>query len=156
MGVPRSYGLRLGYFQTSASRTRFLGYPYPYVRIWDVSSPLTTGDLPCYSWLAALGTGHAPRDELGEFFDQFVPYMPVRNVTADYPPTMLIHGTEDTDVPYEQSVMIAERLKAHGVEHELVTIPGGEHGLGGGDPQVIDAAYESALAFINQHLERPD
>ncbi len=77
--------------------------------------------------------------------------MPVRNVTADYPPTMLIHGTEDTDVPYEQSVMMAEQFKAHGVEHELVTVTGGEHGLGGGDPAVIDAAYESALAFVQKY-----
>ncbi len=86
--------------------------------------------------------------------DKFVPYMPVRNVTADYPPTMLIHGTEDTDVPYEQSVLMAQQFKEHGVEHELVTVPGGEHGLGGGDPQVIDAAYESAMAFIERHMGR--
>ena len=101
------------------------------------------------TWPKAV-SGWDPHTEAGEF----VPYMPVRNVTADYPPTMLIHGTEDTDVPYEQSVMMAERLKAHGVEHELVTIPGGEHGLGCGDPQVIDAAYESALAFIERHMGR--
>jgi len=83
--------------------------------------------------------------------DKFVPYMPVRNVSAGYPPTMLIHGTSDTDVPYEQSVMMAEQFKQHGVEHELVTIPNGEHGLGGGDPQLIDKAYESALAFVKRH-----
>ena len=33
----------------------------------------------------------------------FDPFCPVRNVTAAYPPTLLIHGTKDTDVPYEQS-----------------------------------------------------
>ena len=101
------------------------------------------------TWPKAV-SGWDPHTEAGEF----VPFMPVRNVTADYPPTMLIHGTEDTDVPYEQSVMVAEQFKAHGVEHELVTVPGGEHGLGGGDPQVIDAAYESALAFIERHMGR--
>ncbi len=101
------------------------------------------------TWPKAV-SGWDPHTEAGEF----VPFMPVRNVTADYPPTMLIHGTEDTDVPYEQSVLMAEKLKAHGVEHELVTIPGGEHGLGGGDPQVIDAAYDSALAFIERHMGR--
>ena len=101
------------------------------------------------TWPKAV-SGWDPRSEV----DKFVPYMPVRNVTADYPPTMLIHGTEDTDVPYEQSVMMAEQFKAHNVEHELVTIPGGEHGLGGGDPQVIDAAYDSALAFVDKHMGR--
>jgi acetyl esterase/lipase len=92
-------------------------------------------------------SGWDPRAEA----DKFVPYMPVRNVTSDYPPTMLIHGTNDTDVPYEQSVMMAEQFKEHGVEHELVTIPNGEHGLGGGDPQLIDQAYESAMAFVKKH-----
>jgi dipeptidyl aminopeptidase/acylaminoacyl peptidase len=79
--------------------------------------------------------------------------MPVRNVTAQYPPTLLIHGTKDTDVPYEQSVMMAEQLNRHGVEHELITIPGGEHGLGGGDPKRIDAAYQSALEFVKRHTK---
>jgi acetyl esterase/lipase len=82
---------------------------------------------------------------------KFYPYMPVRNVTNEYPPTMLIHGTADTDVPYEQSVLMAKELERHGVEHELVTIPGAEHGLADGDPKEIDAAYAAALAFVDRH-----
>lgn len=83
----------------------------------------------------------------------FHPYMPAENVTADYPPTLLIHGTHDTDVPYEQSSLMAEQLSKHGVEHRLVTIPNGEHGLGGGDPSLIDAAYDAALAFVELHMK---
>ena len=75
-------------------------------------------------------SGWDPHSEV----EKFVPYLPVRNVTKDYPPTMLIHGTNDTDVPYEQSVMMAQQFREHGVEHKLVAIPGGKHGLGGGDP----------------------
>ena len=85
--------------------------------------------------------------------EKFYPYMSVKNVTADYPPTMLIHGTNDTDVPYEQSTMMAEQFKKHNVQHELVTIPNGEHGLGGGDPKLIDAAYVSAFEFIQRHMK---
>jgi acetyl esterase/lipase len=85
---------------------------------------------------------------------KFYPFMPVQNVTKDYPPTMLVHGMADTDVPYEQSTMMAEELKKHGVEHRLVSIAEAEHGLAGGDPQQIDAAYESALAFVNRHMQR--
>jgi acetyl esterase/lipase len=29
----------------------------------------------------------------------FAPFCPIQNVTADYPPTMFVHGTKDTDVP---------------------------------------------------------
>jgi acetyl esterase/lipase len=98
-------------------------------------------------WPKAVSTWD-PRSDAAKF----VPYMPVRNVTMNYPPTMLIHGTADTDVPYEQSVMMAAEFKKHGVEHELISIPGGEHGLGGGDPKLIDAAYASALEFLKAKL----
>lgn len=84
--------------------------------------------------------------------ERFHPFMAVENVTADYPPTALIHGTSDTDVPYEQSVMMAEQFKQHGVPHRLIGIPGGEHGLAGGDPVLIDAAYAKAFAFVDEHL----
>ena len=84
--------------------------------------------------------------------DNFVPFMPVKNVTPDYPPTMLIHGTEDTDVPYEQSVMMAEQFTMHAVEHKLVTIPGAEHGLGGGDPELVAKAYDDAVAWVNRYM----
>ncbi len=85
--------------------------------------------------------------------EKFFPFMPVKNVTPDYPPTMLIHGTDDTDVPYEQSVMMAEQFQQHGVAHELVTIPGGEHGLGGGDPELIAKAYDDVVAWVNRYMQ---
>ena len=55
--------------------------------------------------------------------------MPVKHVTPDYPPTMLIHGTEDTDVPYEQSVMMAEQFKVHGQQDNSVSSVAGNYGL---------------------------
>jgi acetyl esterase/lipase len=98
-------------------------------------------------WPGAV-SGWDPRTQA----EKFDPFMPLRNVTKEYPPTLLIHGTNDTDVPYEQSVLMADELKKHGVEHELISIAGGEHGLGGGDPQRIDAAYDAALTFLRMHL----
>lgn len=80
--------------------------------------------------------------------------MPVKNVTSEYPPTLLIHGTDDTDVPYDQSVMMAEQLEKHGVEFRLITIPDAEHGLGGGDPKLIKGAYEAMLSFVNQQNQK--
>ena len=85
--------------------------------------------------------------------EKFYPYMPLKNVTKDYPPTIFIHGDKDTDVPYEMSVMMADELKKHGVEHMLITIPGGEHGLDGGDPELIESAYKAAIDFVNDHME---
>ena len=81
------------------------------------------------------------------------PYCPVRNVTADYPPTILIHGTEDTDVPYELSAAMAKELERHKVQHELVTVKGAGHGLSGGDKKLVEEAQDKALAFIRRHLK---
>lgn len=56
-----------------------------------------------------------------------LPYCPDRHVDGTYPPTLLLHGDADTDVPYEKSVKMAEALREHGVEHELLTIGGEGH-----------------------------
>ncbi len=81
------------------------------------------------------------------------PYCPVRNVTADYPPTMLIHGTADTDVPYEQSAAMARELARQKVKHELVTVTGAGHGLAGGDKRAVADANRRALEFLREHLK---
>jgi dipeptidyl aminopeptidase/acylaminoacyl peptidase len=82
-------------------------------------------------------------------FDKFCP---VRNVTAEYPPTLLVHGTKDTDVPYEQSDRMAQELGRKGVVHELVTVKDAGHGLAGARPAVVAEAHERVLAFLKKHL----
>jgi acetyl esterase/lipase len=81
------------------------------------------------------------------------PYCPVRNVTPEYPPTLLVHGTEDTDVPYQLSADMAKELARHKVPHELVTVPGAGHGLADGDKKLVADAHAKALAFIRTHLK---
>ncbi len=53
----------------------------------------------------------------------FDAFCPVRNLSAKYPPTLLIHGTKDIDVPHEQSVVMDRELSRHGVPHELISVP---------------------------------
>ncbi len=84
--------------------------------------------------------------------EQLVEYAPIDNVTADYPPTLLIHGTADTDVPFEESVTMAEELARHDVAYELMLVPEGSHGLGQGDPQSITEAHGRAMSFAHAHL----
>ena len=84
--------------------------------------------------------------------EKIVPFEPVRNVTPDYPPTLLIHGTKDTDVPFEESLMMVKQFEKHGVAHLLKRIENGEHGLGGGDPQQIADAYKTMREFVVKHL----
>jgi acetyl esterase/lipase len=80
-------------------------------------------------------------------------YCPVRNVSGEYPPTLLVHGTEDTDVPYQLSADMAKELARHKVPHELVTVPGAGHGLAGGDQKLVADAHARALAFVRAHLK---
>ena len=84
--------------------------------------------------------------------DKILPYCPVENLTRNYPPILMIHGTKDNDVPYYESANMAKALKRLGAPHELITIQNGGHGLGGGDPKLIAQAHERALAFIRKHL----
>lgn len=81
------------------------------------------------------------------------PYCPVRNVTSAYPPTLLVHGTQDTDVPYDLSAAMAKELERQKVEHELVTVPAAGHGLSGGDRKLVAEAHAKALAFIKKRLK---
>jgi acetyl esterase/lipase len=82
----------------------------------------------------------------------FDPFCPIRNVTKDYPPTLLVHGTADTDVPYEQSKQMADELARRGVEHELITVPGGAHGLGGTDKDELARIRSRVVAFLKERL----
>jgi acetyl esterase/lipase len=81
------------------------------------------------------------------------PYCPVRNLTSAYPPILMIHGTRDTDVPYEESAAMARELARLKASHELITVEGAGHGLGGGDKKKVADAHRRALAFIRMHLK---
>jgi acetyl esterase/lipase len=63
---------------------------------------------------------------------------PVTYVSEDNPPTLILHGTHDTLVPYAQSEELAAALEAKGVPVWLQTLPGSGHGGGGfGKPQIV-------------------
>ena len=95
-------------------------------------------------------SGWDPHDEA----ERFDPYMPVRNVTPDYPPTLLVHGTADTDVPHEQSILMQEQFLKHGVRHELMTFEGAEHGLGGAGSEALEQAFSAAVSFLQREVAR--
>jgi acetyl esterase/lipase len=87
--------------------------------------------------------------------EKFTPLLPVKNVSAQYPPTVLVHGTADTDVPFEQSQMMVREFEQHGVKFEFLPVHGGEHGLAGATPEDIAAAYRKALEFVKRELLKP-
>ena len=76
-------------------------------------------------WKLALGSNTAPAD-LPAAKQRLLPLL---NITASYPPTVLVHGTADTTVPVTESDDMAAALAAAGVEHSYVRVEGREHGL---------------------------
>ena len=85
------------------------------------------------------------------FPGRFEAASPVRHVSSDDPPMLLIHGADDPLVPVAQSEALASALKAAGVPHRLIVVEGARHGfdlkVGGRDlvPEVIaflDAAWK--------------
>ena len=54
-------------------------------------------------------------------------------MSADDPPTLIIHGDADKLVPIQQAESIIDKLKENGVDCKLVVKPGGGHGWGGMD-----------------------
>ena len=78
---------------------------------------------------------------------------PVTYVREDNPPTLILHGTHDTLVPYAQSEELAAALKAKGVPVWLQTLPGSGHGGGGfGKPQINELMQN----FFDKYLKGSD
>ncbi len=75
---------------------------------------------------------------------------PLYWVTPHAAPTLCVHGTKDNYVAYEQAVWLVDKLKAAGVEAELLTLEGAGHGFGGEYAQKADAAM---FAFFDKHLK---
>lgn len=97
-------------------------------------------------WTKAV-TGHDPQES-----EKLAALSPVKNFTPDYPPVLMLHGTNDMDVPYEESAAMSRELSRLGVKHELLTLEGSGHGLVGGDEKKEAAAHEKAMAFIKERL----
>jgi acetyl esterase/lipase len=101
--------------------------------------------------------GSWAREVLGEQAD-VGRFCPVRHVTKAFPPTLLLHGDCDTDVPYEQSVKMAEALRSQAVPCEFITLTNHGHafdsaGDGMRDPLVADA-FERVIRFVKDRAGR--
>ncbi len=61
--------------------------------------------------------------------DQYRLASPITHLSADAPPTLTIHGTDDMTVPVDQADLLAERCKELGVYHEYLRLEGYPHTL---------------------------
>lgn len=98
-------------------------------------------------WLAEV-TKHDPATD-PRWFDA---YCPLRNLAPGFPPTLLVHGTADTDVPCSESEALAARMAGLGIAHEFMRLEGLGHGLAGATPQQVARIEGHAAAFLMARL----
>lgn len=70
---------------------------------------------------------------------------PVTYVRKKMPAYLLIHGTKDFNVPYEQSERMLDAMKKAGARCELIRVEGGGHGFGAWDEDPSMSAYKEKM-----------
>jgi acetyl esterase/lipase len=79
-------------------------------------------------------------------------FSPIVHVSADDPPTLLIHGDKDDLVPVSNSKIIYDAFKQKNVKTDLIIIEGAGHGFRGEDAKRANAAM---VAWFEQTLLKP-
>lgn len=75
---------------------------------------------------------------------------PLNWATPQAAPSLIIHGTEDKYVAFEQATWMVDRLQQVGVEVELLKLEGAGHGFKGEDAAKAEAAM---FSFFDKHLK---
>jgi len=93
------------------------------------------------------------REAIGEtnvvLFPQF-------GVTENWPPTLIVHGSNDKQVTLSESKNIAEMLRVVGVENELIVVEGKDHTFDyvPEAEKEFGGIFDGAAAFLLRHLQK--
>jgi dipeptidyl aminopeptidase/acylaminoacyl peptidase len=101
------------------------------------------GDSLAQRWWRRFMGVEGPRDPV---LQQVSPVFHARAVRA---PVLLIHGRDDTVVPFEQSDRMADALRAAGRPVELVTLKREDHWLSRADTRL--QMLTESVRFLRQH-----
>lgn len=88
--------------------------------------------------------GREPKDDLVRYFSNET------QVTADTPPTLLVHAEDDTAVPIANSKRFYEALQKQHISSKLITYPKGGHGFGLHNKTTKDAWFDHALTWLKE------
>ena len=80
--------------------------------------------------------------------EQALAASPVTYVTSNDPPFLIMHGTNDRVVPFQQGELLASRLEEAGVDTTFVRVVGARHEDYGPE------AHRRIMAFFDKHLRR--
>jgi acetyl esterase len=79
---------------------------------------------------------------------------PVENVRRDMPPFLLIHGTADPLVPFQQSTAMCDRMWKAGASCEVYPIEGAGHGIRWWSAPERDAADARMVSWLEHELSK--
>jgi acetyl esterase/lipase len=105
------------------------------------------GGVPAKSY-SSLPMFAKPLAEAPELWDSA---LPIKHLSADDPPMLILHGTADTTTPLEQSIQLNAEAKKRGVSSELIIIEGAPHSFHL-QPKQRDLR-EPVLSFFKKHLK---
>jgi len=74
---------------------------------------------------------------------------PIKHIGAINVPVLLIHGKDDTVVPYEQSQIMYDAMRAANKSVELVTLRHEDHWLSRADTRL--QMLQTSVAFLREH-----
>lgn len=92
-------------------------------------------------WVLRKITNSTP-DQNPSIFEQS---SPIRYVTTEAPPTLMLHGEADDIVPLEQAEILHQKLQQVGVRSELIVYPGLGHGWVG---EPLEDSFRKIVAFV--------
>eukprot|EP00977_Amphora_coffeiformis_P027675 scaffold34631_cov251-Amphora_coffeaeformis.AAC.4 len=102
------------------------------------------------SWVLE-ATGVDPQNNANA--KRLTPYEPIRLVSSAYPPTLLMHGDKDTDVPVQQSIQFSAELQQHKVPTALIRNPEWPHLFDMVDDPEVQEALDQLIVFLQTHLQ---
>ncbi|KAG6840236.1 hypothetical protein C0991_008020 [Blastosporella zonata] len=120
------------------------------------------GISPVLRDILASRTNLSPEADEPEFDDRVRALIPEEHrglfpqfaALADWPPIVLVHGTEDSAVPIWDSKTLARRLKARGVDVELWEVEGREHSFDyePGAEELFGDVFDKVEEFLKTHI----
>jgi dipeptidyl aminopeptidase/acylaminoacyl peptidase len=84
--------------------------------------------------------------------DLYAQASPITHVSADDPPTLILHGSIDTVVPISQAELLVDKLKAAGVPHEYDRVEGWPHTMDL-EANVNRHCLAKIEEFLDKHLQ---
>lgn len=91
----------------------------------------------------------------GENLKELSLLCPIRNINQSFPPTLLIHGDKDTDVPFSEALALAEAFGKNKIDYQFIEMKGSGHVFdifeGGFKNEEIMRTFEEVINFLKKY-----